>query len=280
MIVDSDQSGATAVDSAHANSVKSSFLISRRKSLSEKMSKYKEKANKKAFPNISSMRMAPSTESTLSMLSMKAEDETNGSEIHVRKLDTNSDNGGVKTEDSDDASIESSASSIVSRYFEPTDFMPWEQLYSTAEYAPHVGFAIAAGSFAFLHPIVFFAGVVTAVGTARAASATYDYAMCLHHSRRKGRKSDQSIADDLMLPCDCFNALGLDDTLRDSNLGPKNALPPSPQRKTKHMDSVPPPMVKSDSTCSTNSSSVGNLRDDANGRSKLLFHHFVLYYML
>lgn len=268
-MLESDQSGAAAVKSAHANSVKASFLVSRRKSLSEKMSKYKEKANKKAFPNISSVRMAPSTDTTLSAPSTKVEDDTNGSEIHVKKLDVDSDNGGLKTEASDDASIESSASSVVSRYFEPTDFMPWEQLYSTAEYAPHVGFAIAAGSFAFLHPIVFFAGVVTAVGTARAASATYDYAMCVHNSRRKGHKSEESMASDLILPCDCFNALGLNDSLRDSNLGPKNALPPSPQRKMKQAYSIPPPMVRSDSTSSTNSSSIGDLRDDANGRSKL-----------
>ena len=262
MIVDSDNGGAAAEKSAHTNSVRPSFMKSKTKSLAEKMSKYKERASKKAFPNISSMRMAPSTDTTLSTLSAKVEE---GTELRVKKLNTDFGLSGFKDEDSDDNSIESSSSSVASRYFERTDFMPWEQLYSTAEYAPHVGFAIAAGSFAFLHPIVFFAGVVTAVGTARAAGATYEYAMCLHNSRRKGRKPDDPIDDDLIVPCDCITALGLNDALHDVNLGGKNTLPPSPQKKMRNIDAIPPPLVKSVSTCSTNTSTVG---DDANGRAK------------
>ena len=56
MMVDSDNGGAAAEKSAHTNSVKPSFMKSKTKSLAEKMSKYKERASKKAFPNISSMR--------------------------------------------------------------------------------------------------------------------------------------------------------------------------------------------------------------------------------
>lgn len=118
-------------------------------------------------------------------------------------------------DDADAGSVSSSttagsASSVVSRYFEPSDFLPWEELYSRAEYAPHVGFAVVAGGFACLHPFVFFAGVVTAFGALRAATHTYEYAMC---STTTDKQQQQIVKEDnvrststlisTMKSCDC-----------------------------------------------------------------------------
>lgn len=76
-----------------------------------------------------------------------------------------------------DSDTDSSVSSVFSGYFEPSDFLPWDELYSKAEYT-HLGFAVVAGGFACLHPIVFVAGVITAFGALRAATHTYEYAAC------------------------------------------------------------------------------------------------------
>lgn len=205
--------------------------------------------------HISSM-MAPSTDTTLSTITTKVEGEKDEMEILLLELDSYSDVGDFKDEDNEEGSVASSTSSVVSRYFEPTDFISWEEMYSRAEYVPHVGFAIAAGGFAFLHPFVFFAGVVTAVGAARAAGATYEYAMCM-----QGKSKDHE-GEDIMIPCDCFNALGFNDTLHSTNLGVEQVLSPA-ESKLVDANSVPP-LAKTISTCSSTVCTAEDVPDEAN----------------
>ena len=258
MIVDTDEIAVVGVRSAHTNTKaeKPSLTVSTTGLYQDMNSD-----SGKVITNVSSM-ISPSTDTTSSTITTKIEDETNEMEILLKELDKASDIRGFKNKDDEEFSVASSTSSAISRYFEPTDFIPWEELYSKAEYAPHVGFAIAAGSFAFLHPIVFFAGVVTAVGAARAAGATYEYVNCMQQNK-KGREGDAT-SDDLIFPCDCFTALGFSNNLRDENLKP--TLPPA-DKKVGEADSVPS-MGKSCSTCSTNASTVGDLQDDSNGKAK------------
>jgi len=211
-----------------------------------------------AVPGIASL-MAPSTDTTLSTITAKIEDQPNETDFLFLQLDDSSD-----IEDNETCSVSSSTSSVISRYFEPTDFLPWEELYSKAEYAPHVGFAMVAGGFACLHPFVFFAGVVTAVGALRAAGATYEYAhMERRQTKTRGLEGDGSIVDDWMIPCDCFpTTLRFNDT--DHNI---RAL--SPAHEKVGDAEIFPPLAKSCSTCSTNASTIGDLSDNANIKAGL-----------
>eukprot|EP00531_Pseudo-nitzschia_arenysensis_P014773 CAMPEP_0116141534 /NCGR_PEP_ID=MMETSP0329-20121206/14432_1 /TAXON_ID=697910 /ORGANISM="Pseudo-nitzschia arenysensis, Strain B593" /LENGTH=619 /DNA_ID=CAMNT_0003636721 /DNA_START=205 /DNA_END=2064 /DNA_ORIENTATION=- len=254
MLVDNGKS--TVALHSEGKAEKPSFTISTAGSLTETMNKKLSGDTKKADPmaNISSM-MVPSTDTTLSTVTTKIDEETNEMEILLLQLDSSDDVGGFKDEDNDESSVVSSTSSIVSRYFEPTDFISWEEMYSKAEYVPHVGFAIAAGGFAFFHPIAFFAGVVTAVGAARAAGATYEYAMCMQQGKSNGHEGE-----DIMLPCDCFNALGFNDTLRSANLEAEKALSAA---ESKLADGNAVPLAKSNSTCSTTASTVEELQDES-----------------
>eukprot|EP00535_Pseudo-nitzschia_heimii_P000709 CAMPEP_0197181480 /NCGR_PEP_ID=MMETSP1423-20130617/5752_1 /TAXON_ID=476441 /ORGANISM="Pseudo-nitzschia heimii, Strain UNC1101" /LENGTH=634 /DNA_ID=CAMNT_0042631735 /DNA_START=262 /DNA_END=2166 /DNA_ORIENTATION=+ len=208
--------------------------------------------------NIAALVAPSKTDTTSSTRTTKLEDRQNETEILSLVLDYSSDIDVPKSCDNETCSVSSSTSSVLSRYFEPTDFLPWEELYSKAEYAPHVGFAMVAGGFAFLHPFVFFAGVVTAVGALRAAGATYEYAICLQQKgNTKVLDGDGSNIDDLIIPCDCLpNALGFN---RSNNNG--TTLSPI-HAESGDADSLPP-LANSCSTCSTNASTIGELSNDA-----------------
>ena len=215
--------------------------------------------------------MSPSTDTTLSTITTKIEDQPNETEILLIELSGSSDvDANVDSNDdanTDDESVVSSASSVSSRYFERTDFLPWEELYSKAEYAPHVGFAMVAGGFACLHPLVFFAGVVTAVGAARAAGATYEYACMQQQKRRKGLEGDDSSADDFIIPCDCVSkALGFNDTSQ-SEILKEEGSKCSPRYKLHHERSLP--TLGKSSTCSTKASTIGDQSYNANNRTNL-----------
>ncbi len=255
MLVDNGKS--TVALHPEGNAEKPSFTISTARSATEKKNEKLsgDTGNADPMAKISTM-MAPSTDTTLSTITTKIDEETNEMEILLLQLDSYDDVGVFKDEDNDDSSVASSASSILSRYFEPTDFISWEEMYSKAEYVPHVGFAIAAGGFAFLHPFVFFAGVVTAVGAARAAGATYEYAMCMQQGKYNGHEGE-----DIMVPCDCFSALGFNDTLRSSNLEAETVLSPA-ESKSGNIKAFP--LAKSNSTCSTTVSTVEELQDESN----------------
>jgi hypothetical protein len=84
------------------------------------------------------------------------------------------------------------------RYFEPSDFLPqqnWEDL-SASQIGIPIGFALVAGGLACFHPLVFVAGVLTAVGTLQAATSAHDYCsktpsllFCGHHDTTTGESA-------------------------------------------------------------------------------------------
>ena len=211
--------------------------------------------------NIPSLVTPSKTDTTSSTRTTKLEDRQNETESLVLELDYSSDIDVPKHCDNDACSVSSSTSSVISRYFEPTDFLPWEELFSKAEYAPHVGFAMVAGGFAFLHPFVFFAGVVTAAGAVRAAGATYEYAMCMNQKgNTEVRDKDGSNINDLIIPCDCLpNTLGFH-TINNNGreFSPIHA-------ESGDADSLPP-LAKSCSTSSTNASTIGESSNDAKAK--------------
>jgi len=177
----------------------------------------------------------------------------------------------IDDDDADVGSVSSSTtvgstSSMVSRYFEPSDFLPWEELYSKAEYAPHVGFAVVAGGFACLHPFVFFAGVVTALGALRAATHTYEYAMCSttvdkqqqHQIKKEDNARSSSTIISTMKSCDFPpNIIGF-------NSNKNNGSNIADKEKTVHIteddDSVPA-LAKTASSSSTAESLSENAAD-------------------
>lgn len=259
---DKNASGTVVAVDCNDKAKKPSFAASNTNS-SEKVAEEERNDSKKvgAVTSVASV-VATSTDTTLSTITTKIEDQQNEMEILLLELHDSSDIGAAK----DDDSVSSSTSSIVSRYFVKEDFLPWEDLYSKAEYAPHVGFAMVAGGFACMHPILFFAGVVTAVGAVRAAGATYEYAMCMQQSRRKGIEGDDSDVDDLVIPCDCFPT-----ALRFSNSTNIEAekVEPTTHSKLGDTDSIPP-MAKSCSTVSTNASTLGELSVDASAKAEIV----------
>lgn len=206
--------------------------------------------------------MVPSTDTASSSIATKIEGEPNEKEILLLGLEYSSDLDGPKDCDNETCSLSSSTSSVVSRYFEPTDFLPWEELYSKAEYAPHVGFAMVAGGFACLHPFVFFAGVVTAVGAARAAGATYEYATSTKQrpTQTRGFEEDDSSANDLHIPCDCFpTAIQFNDAKREIS---------TTHLKQGDEDSFPI-LAKRCSSCSTIASTVGDSSEEAHMKAEI-----------
>ena len=94
--------------------------------------------------------------------------------------------GGILVEDDCD-----SASS--SAYFAPSDFNPTNWMRAMDAYT--FGFAVVALTTAVTHPLLFFAGALTAFGTARAAGAGYEFCQGV------GADQDSSI----MSRCVCWN---------------------------------------------------------------------------
>jgi len=137
-------------------------------------------------PTLSEVEAAAATTTTISKIDQhqhqqQQQQHQNETEIFLLEMQRSSNDDDDDDDDAGSVSSSSTAgsiSSVLSGYFEPSDFMPWEELYARAEYAPHVGFAMVAGGFACLHPILFLAGVVTALGALRAATHTYEYATC------------------------------------------------------------------------------------------------------
>jgi hypothetical protein len=138
-------------------------------------------------PTLSEVEAAAATTTTISKIDQhqhqqqQQQQQQNETEIFLLEMQRSSNDDDDDDDDAGSVSSSSTAgsiSSVLSGYFEPSDFMPWEELYARAEYAPHVGFAMVAGGFACLHPILFLAGVVTALGALRAATHTYEYATC------------------------------------------------------------------------------------------------------
>jgi hypothetical protein len=260
-----------AIDASN-KAEKASFTVSKART-SEAVSEYdnSNSNNIDEMMNIPAL-MAPSTYTTLSSIATKIEDQSNETEILLLELTYSSDIDVNKDNDNETCSVSSSTSSVLSRYFEPTDFLPWEELYSKAEYAPHVGFVMVAGGFAFLHPVIFFAGVVTAVGTVKAAGATYEYVMCKQprQTKTQGLEGDDSNVYDLTIPCDCFmTSLGLNVTNQNVNFEAERLLSPD-DSKSEDADTLPAlAKSKSYSTCSTNASTIGDLSHDANLKTGL-----------
>jgi len=256
-----------AID-ANKKAEKASFTISKARS-SAAVSEY-DNTNIEMM-NIPSL-MAPSTDTTLSSIGTKIDDQSNETEILLLGLTYSSDIDGNKDDDDETCSVTSSTSSVLSRYFEPTDFLPWEELYLKAEYAPHVGFAMVAGGFACLHPVLFFAGVVTAVGTVKAAGATYEYVMCKQPRQTKTQdiEGDDSDVYDLTIPCDCFiTSLGFNDTKQSVNFGAERLLSPDNSKSKDAETLLALAKSKSCSTCSTNASTIGDLSHHANLKTGL-----------
>jgi hypothetical protein len=134
---------------------------------------------------------ATTTTTTISKIDQQQQQQ-NETEIFLLEMERSSNDDDVDDAGSvSSSSTAGSISSVLSGYFDPSDFMPWEELYARAEYAPHVGFAMVAGGFACLHPILFFAGVVTALGALRAATHTYEYAMCNTTEEQKQKQLRQ-----------------------------------------------------------------------------------------
>eukprot|EP00536_Pseudo-nitzschia_multiseries_P017561 jgi/Psemu1/225538/e_gw1.1625.7.1 len=152
----------------------------------------------------------------------------------------------------------------MSRYFEPTDFLPWEELYATAEYAPHVGFAMVAGSFACMHPFMFMAGVVTAMGALKAAGATYDYATCQLQSGSNKEGTDGST----MGVCEWFptafsGGMTEDTTDDEANRNKnKNTIASSVRGKPGDEEESVPNLAEATSACSTTASTIADSLDE------------------
>jgi len=211
--------------------------------------------------------VSPSTETTISMKSTKIEEQTNQKEVILLGLDTYLDTGEEKDGDCESVlSSCTSASSVMSKYFEPTDFLPWEDLYAKAEYAPHVGFAMVAGSFACMHPFVFFAGVVTAMGALRAAGATYDYATC----RLRTAEDNENMDGTSITSCDCLPAaVHLSDTEENAkvnvNVNVNVNINDDYDYEAKTDAESVPPLATTSSSFSTNASTTGDsFEDEAN----------------
>jgi len=218
--------------------------------------------------------MSPSTDTTMTLESKVEEDQPIQTEILVVGLEAYEKM--EKPKDEDDRSVvssSSSTSSVLSRYFEPADFLPWEELYAKAEYAPHVGFAMVAGSFAFIHPFMFFAGVVTAMGALKAAGATYDYATCQIQPGPNQRVTGTDGNDSNSITSTSFcEWLPTAFTLNDSEMTTGDETGETTQTpsgiKEGDEDSIPN-LAEATSACSTTASTIADsAEDEANAKTK------------
>ncbi|VEU40832.1 unnamed protein product [Pseudo-nitzschia multistriata] len=191
---------------------------------------------------------SPSTDTTLSLRSMRIEEQSKETEVLLVGLDVYSDI--AKDDDCESVSSSTTSSSFMSIYFERTDFLPWENLYAKAEYAPHVGFAIAAGGFACMHPFMFFAGAVTAMGALRAAGAAYDYATCSLQSVSTEDADGQATTS-----CDWFPA-AFSLSYTDDNINDEAKRQFSPVRGNMGDVESVPLLAKTSSSCSTSASTT------------------------
>ena len=171
------------------------------------------------------------TTTTISKIDQQQQQQQqNETEIFMLEMERSLNDDDDNDDDDDAGSVSSSStagsiSSVLSGYFDRSDFMPWEKLYARAEYAPHVGFAMVAGGFACLHPILFFAGVVTAFGALRAATHTYEYAMCnITEEQKELRRQQQQLkkedSDEYISPLsDCLpSIIGFNNSCGSSNI--------------------------------------------------------------